>query len=126
MKTIKKECHIMAPLNAVWDALVNPKTIDKWGGGPVKMSERKEKFSLWDGEIHGTNLEVIPHKKLAQEWYSSDDPNHATQVTFTLTHKGNCTTLYLKHEKVSDKNYDSINEGWELYYLGEIKKLLEG
>jgi len=59
MKTIKKECHIMAPLNAVWDALVNPKTIDKWGGGPVKMSERKEKFSLRSNSTQKISSRVV-------------------------------------------------------------------
>lgn len=126
MKIIRKVYQINAPQEKVWDALVNPKTIEKWGGGPAKMGDKKgEKFSLWGGDIHGTNLQVLPHKKLVQEWYSSDDPNNATKATFTLTHKNGVTTLILKHEGVSDKNHDSIDEGWDLYYLGEIKKLLE-
>mgnify|MGYP001608439210 CR=1 FL=1 len=126
MKVISKEYHIWAPLESVWDALTNPKTIEKWGAGKAKMSDKNgDKFSLWDGEIHGTNLEVDTQKKLVQEWFSSDDPNQATKVTFTLTHGDGCTTLYLKHEGVSSKNYDSIDKGWDLYYLGEIKKLLD-
>ena len=126
MKVIKKEYHIWAPLERVWDALVNPKTIEKWGAGKAEMSDKEEKkFSLWDGEIHGTNLKVDPQKRLVQEWYSSDDPKHATKATFTLTHKDDCTALFLKHEGVREKNYDSIDKGWDEYYLGPIKKLLE-
>ena len=126
MKVIKKEYHIWVPQERVWDALTDPKIIEKWGAGKAKMSDKKgEKFSLWDGEIHGTNLQVVPQKKLVQEWYSSDDPDTATKVTFTLTHKDGCTALYLKHEGVHEKNYNSIAKGWDEYYLGEIKKLLE-
>ena len=150
VKIINKEYHIWAPQKAVWDALVNPKMIEKWsqldsssniqqdpvrysegiispgGAGKTHMSDKEGfKFSLWGGDIHGTNLTIIPRKKLVQEWYSSDDPGHATKVTFTLTHKDGCTTLYLKHEGVREKNYDSIDKGWDDYYLGEIKKLLE-
>ena len=125
-RSIKKEYHIWAPLEKVWNALVNSKTIEKWGAGPAKMSANvKSKFSLWDGSIHGTNQEVVPQKKLVQEWYSEDDPKTATKVTFSLTHKGGCTTLKLKHVGVSSKSYDSIDKGWDKYYLGEIKKLLE-
>ncbi|KKR30768.1 MAG: hypothetical protein UT61_C0002G0012 [Candidatus Woesebacteria bacterium GW2011_GWA1_39_8] len=125
-RSIKKEYHIWVPQSEVWNALVNPETIQKWGEGKANMSEKVGvKFSLWDGQIHGTNLEVIPQKKLVQEWYSSDDPDHVTKVTFTLTHKDGCTALYLKHEGVREKNYDSIDKGWDDYYLGEIKKLLE-
>ena len=116
----------MAPQESVWDALVNPKTIERWGAGKAKMSEKNgEKFSLWNGQVHGTNLEVILMKKLMQEWYSSDDPKRSTKVIFTLSHKDGCTTLYLKHENVGPKNFESINKGWDEYYLGEIKKLLE-
>lgn len=126
MKIIKKQYQILAPREAVWDALVNPRTIEKWGGGPAKMSDKRgEKFSLWGGDIHGTNIEIVPQKKLVQEWYSSDDPDKATKVTFSLTDKGGLTVLNLIHEGVSDKVFDSIDEGWDTYYLGEIKKLLE-
>ena len=126
MKVIKKEYHIWAPQEGVWDALVNAKTIEKWGAGKAKMSDKQEEeFTLWDGEVHGKNLEVVPQKKLVQEWYSSDDPTRTTKVTFTLTHKDGCTTLYLKHEKVGPKNFKSIDSGWDEYYLGEIKKLVE-
>lgn len=126
MKVIKKEYHIFAPQTKVWDTLTNPKTIEAWGAGPAKMTDKKDfKFSLWGGSIHGTNLEVVPNKKLIQEWYSDDDPETATKVTFTLTHKEGCTTLKLTHSGVSPRNYESIDKGWDDYYLGEIKKLLE-
>jgi uncharacterized protein YndB with AHSA1/START domain len=123
---IEKEYHIMASQEAVWDALTNSETIEKWGAGPAIMSGReKDKFSLWGNDIKGVNLKVVPQKKLVQEWYSSDDPGHTTKATFTLTHKDGCTTLFLKHEGVGEKNFESIDKGWDDYYLGEIKKLLE-
>ncbi|KKQ42126.1 MAG: Activator of Hsp90 ATPase 1 family protein [Microgenomates group bacterium GW2011_GWC1_37_8] len=126
MKTIIKEYHIWASQDKVWDALVNPKTIEKWGAGPAKMSSKKsEKFSLWGGSIYGTNLEVIPQKRLVQEWYSDDDPDTATKAVFILTHKDGCTTLFLKHSGLTSKNYDSVDKGWDDFYLGEIKDLLE-
>jgi len=115
----------MAPQDAVWNALVNPKTIDEWSGGPTKMSAKVGvKFSLWGGDIWGKNIKVTPKKELVQEWYGGnwDKPSIAS---FKLTHKDGCTTLYLTHSEVPEKEFDSIDKGWDEYYLGEIKELLE-
>lgn len=60
MKIIKKTYTINAPIEKVWDALVNPSTINKWGGGPSKMSSAKSfEFELWGGDIYGTNTKVV-------------------------------------------------------------------
>ena len=140
----------MASQDAVWDALVNPKTIDKWsqldsstehptgsrevlqkeattlGGGRFsKMSAKVgSKFSLWGGDIWGKNIKVTPKQELVQQWYGGDwsEPSIAK---FKLTHKDRCTTLYLTHSKVPEKEFDSIDQGWDEYYLGPIKELLE-
>jgi Uncharacterized conserved protein len=124
--TIHKEYHIYSTKDKVWDALVNPETIEKWGGGKAMMNVKPgSKFSLWNGDIHGSNIEVVPNKKLVQVWYSNDDPNIATKATFTLTHKDDCVILKLVHEGVGPDNFNSIDSGWDEYYLGEIKKFLE-
>lgn len=59
-----------------------------------------------------------------QEWYSGDWPK-PSKVTFTLTYKDGCTTLYFTHEDVPPEEINDIDDGWESYNLGEIRKLLE-
>ena len=69
MKTIKQAYNINAPVDKVWKALVDPKVIDAWGGGPAKMAAKADtSFSLWDGDIHGNNLEGVEilHQRLDQ------------------------------------------------------------
>jgi len=115
----------MASQGTVWNALTNSKTIDKWGGGPSKMSSKQGvKFSLWGGDIWGKNIKVSPKKELVQEWYGGnwEKPSIAS---FKLTHKDDCTTLYLTHSEVPEKEFDSIDKGWDDYYLAPIKELLE-
>lgn len=115
----------MAPQDAVWDSLVNPKTIQKWGAGPAKMDVKEGgSFSIWGGDIWGKNINVTPKKELIQEWFTGNWPKPSI-VTFRLTHKNGCTTLFLTHKGVPEKEFDSIDEGWDDYYLGEIQKLLE-
>src|SRR3990167_9689393 len=85
---IKQTYHVNAPISKVWQALVNPRDIDGWGGGPAKMNEKiGTKFSLWGGSIWGTNTEVVIEKKLVQDWYSDSGNGKwekASTVTFEL------------------------------------------
>lgn len=125
MKTIKQTYHIMAPLDRVWQALVDPQIIRKWSGDKAVMDDKVgTKFSLWGGSNYGTNLKVIKHKKLVQDWYYGNWPK-PSKATFTLTHKDGCTAVHLLHENVPDDEASNISDGWNLYYLGEIKKQLE-
>ncbi|MBI2021721.1 SRPBCC domain-containing protein [Candidatus Daviesbacteria bacterium] len=125
MKTIKQSYLINAQVSKVWQALVNPKIIDEWGGGPAKMSEREgSSFSLWGGDIHGSNLKVIKNKQLVQDWYSGDWEN-SSKVTFTLKSDGQKTEVDLLHEEVPDDEADEIEDGWQRFYLGPLKDYLE-
>lgn len=125
MKTLRQTYKIHAPLNKVWDALINPATIEKWGGGAAKMDGVEgSQFSLWNGDIHGTNTHVVPPSRLEQDWFSEgwDTPS---KVVFELSEKGGVTTVVLIHENIPDKELDNIDDGWKSFYLGPIKKLLE-
>jgi len=125
MKTIKQTYRIEAPIEGVWEALVNPSEIDAWGGGSAVMDDKVgTEFSLWNGDIHGKNIEVKQYELLKQEWVSGDWPEPSI-VTFLLTPNGNGTKVDLVHENIPDKETKEIEEGWKKYYLGEVKNLLE-
>lgn len=125
MKIIKQRYIILTTPEKVWDALVNPETINKWGGGPVVMSDRAGfEFSLWGGDVYGKNLEVEKNEKLVQEWYS-DEWERPSVVTFSLSSDGHCTEVLLEHKDVPEGEIKDISEGWRDYYLEPIKKMLE-
>src|SRR5438270_675654 len=103
MKPIKKSYLMKAPVEEVWQALVNPEYIKGWGAGPAKMDDKVgTKFSMWGNQIHGKNLEVIPLEKLKQEWWGGrwDEPSI---TTFTLKKERGKTRIELLHEKVPDE-----------------------
>lgn len=125
MKTIKQTYRINAPVEKVWQALTDPKIIDKWGGGPAKMSDKVGfEFSLWGGDIHGKNTEVNANKKLVQEWFGGkwDKPSIAT---FSLSSNKDQTKIELTQIDVPDGEFSDIEQGWKDYYLGSLKDLLE-
>ncbi|MBI2031865.1 MAG: SRPBCC domain-containing protein [Candidatus Levybacteria bacterium] len=125
MKTIRQEYLINASVERVWRALVDPKEIDKWGAGPAKMDDKVgTKFSLWGGEVHGTNTKVEKNKLLQQDWFGGDWKEPSI-VRFVLSEKEGKTKVELVHENVPDDEHDDIDDGWKRYYLGPLKKYLE-
>ena len=123
---IRKAYVIDAPAAAVWTALTDPDVIERWGGGPADMAAEPDfAFSLWGGSIFGTVIEVDPLRSMVQEWYGGnwDDPSIAR---FTLSaDPGGGTLLELENTGVPDEDAADIDAGWDDYYLGPIKALLE-
>jgi activator of HSP90 ATPase len=125
VKTIKQTYIVNAPANKVWQAFVDPKIIEQWGGGPAKMNDKEgTNFSLWDGDIHGTNTKVIDQKLLEQDWYGGewDAPS---KISFHFAFKHGKTEIEMVHSNVPDNAAKDIDQGWKDYYLGPIKVLLE-
>jgi uncharacterized protein YndB with AHSA1/START domain len=110
----------------VWQAFVDPRVIEQWGGGPdVRMNDQEGgKFNLWGGDIHGTNTKVVEHKLLEQDWYGGDW-DEPSKVVFSFTAEGNRTVVMLVHSNVPDAEAKDFDQGWKDYYLGAIKELLE-
>jgi uncharacterized protein YndB with AHSA1/START domain len=125
MPTIEQTYEMNATPEEVFEALVNPDLIQDWSGDEAKMSaEIGAKFSLWGGQMFGTNLEVITNKKLVQEW-CYDQWETPSKVTFTIKIKGKKTIVNLLHEDVPEKSVNSIADGWGVYYLGAMQEMFE-
>ncbi len=125
MKLIEKSYDINASPEKVFQALTQPKLIEKWSGSKAKMTDKAgEPFSLFDGTIFGKNVEVVPNKKLVQDWYA-EKWTIASRVTIDLKPSKQTTQINLRHEDVPDKSYNSINEGWTDSYFNPLKTLLE-
>lgn len=82
------------------------------------------KFSLWGGDIHGTNILVVPRSKLVQEWYGGkwDQPSI---VTFVLKREHEVTHIVLDQTDIPDKEAKAIEQGWKDFYFGPMKDYLE-
>lgn len=123
MPTITQTYEMNAKPEEVFEALVNPDIIQHWSGDEAKMSaDVGAKFSLWGGQMFGTNLEVIPNKKIVQEW-CYEQWEKPSKVTFIIKAKGDISIVSLYHEDVPEKSLESIAEGWDSYYLGAIREM---
>ena len=125
MKTITQTYTIKAPVEKVWEALVDPAMIEKWGGGPAVMDDNVgTEFSLWGGDIYGTNTKVVPNKILEQDWYGGEWEK-PSKVIFKLSEKDGVTTLDLVHTDLPEESESDFADGWKNYYCGPLKELVE-
>lgn len=116
---------IAADTDEVFAALTNPFQIEIWSGYPADMkAEAGYVFSLWEGDITGVNLEVVPGRRLVQEWFFGEQ-GEPSVARIELKKEGAKTLLELKHSHIPEEVYDEITEGWREYYLGSMKEMLE-
>lgn len=123
---IEKTYRIAAPRNLVWAALTDPIHIETWSGAPAFMADKPgTEFMLWDGDVRGRNLQVDPGHILVQEWYGGDwdEPSIATFTLWDASDGG--TFLELSHSNVPAEETADLDTGWDDYYLGPMKRLLE-
>jgi activator of HSP90 ATPase len=122
MKTFKKTFKINAEPSDVYSALTNPYTIEIWSGYPAMMSETAgSDFSLWEGDITGSNIEFIKDKKVVQEWYFGDQDEKSV-VTITIMPDKEASQVTVEHTNIPDDEFADIAEGWREYYMGAINK----
>lgn len=119
------QLEINADTEEVFTALTNPFQIELWSGYPADMkAEPGYVFSLWDGDISGVNLEVVPNRTLVQEWFFGEQEEQSV-VRIELKKNGGRTVVELTHTHIPEDVYEEITEGWKEYYLGSVKSMLE-
>ena len=105
--------EITADPEEVFAALTNPFQIELWSGYPADMkAEEGYVFSLWEGDITGVNLEVVPGKLLVQEWFFGEQEKQSI-VRITLKKEGARTLVGLTHTHIPEVVYEEITGGWK-------------
>ena len=125
MKNLQRIYQIKSSPEEVFNAMTNSLTLELWTGYPaVFQLEANTEFSIWDGDIIGMNLEIVPDKKIVQEWYFEDNQEPSI-VTIELTIQNDKTQVDLSHTNIPDDAFSNIEEGWNKYYFGTMRKYLE-
>ncbi len=125
-REIRQVYIIRASPEEVWRALTDPREIKEWSGANAYfIPQPGALYTLWDGNIGGKIVEAVPQRKLVQTWKPQDWTRTDSVVTFTLAPTKEGTRVDLLHVNVEESDYDGTTEGWDIYYLGVIKKMLE-
>jgi activator of HSP90 ATPase len=76
-------------------------------------------FSAWEEHITGTNLELIPGRKIVQSWrtteFNDDDPDSRLEIRFEVV-PGGCK-LILSHTELPDGDGPIYQDVWEDNYF---------
>ena len=127
-KNIRQTVTIKASAHNIYELLMDSKKHSRLTGGEASISRKVgEKFTVYDGDMDGINLELIPDKKIIQTWRYSDWPaGHYSKVTFSLKElKEGKTRLTFTQTGVPEQFYEDISQGWKDYYWQPIKEMLE-
>lgn len=126
-KVVQQSVTFSASPHEVYETLVDSKRHSQLTGSEVQM-ERKigSKFSVYGGDIQGSNLELVPDQKIVQSWRYNDWPkNHYSKVSFSLKKIPGGTRLSFTQTGVPEKFYEDIKQGWKDYYWEPMREMFE-
>ena len=112
----------------VFELLMDGKKHAAFSGSPARISRKAGgSFSAYDDYATGKNIEIVPGKKIVQEWRASDWEEGVFSIaTFVISKSGSGAKLVFTQTGVPEGSVDEISEGWREFYWGPMKKMLAG
>ncbi len=128
-KSIKQTATFNASPEKIYDLIMDEKKHSQFTGSEAIISTKVDgKFTVWDGYVHGHNIELERGKKIVQAWHFAEDgwpDDHLSICTFELEPAGNKTKLRFLQTNVPEQTVASISGGWKQYYWNAIKAYLK-
>ncbi|UII32253.1 SRPBCC domain-containing protein [Fulvivirga ulvae] len=131
------ETEIAAPIEKVWDALINPVIVKKYFFGSNQETDWKIGSPiLWTGEYEGSSytdkgfvMEFVPHSKLSYSYLSSwsgleDKPENYLLVTYQVKTIEMGTKLTITQSNYDEEKAKHSSENWAVVIDG-LKKIVE-
>lgn len=128
VKTIRQQTRLPASPQEVYRAFVTARTHAAITGSPATGSARVGgRFTAYDGYITGVHRELVPGKRIVQDWRTTEWPDGAapSRLEITLTAAKGGTALRMVHSNVPASQADSYRQGWIDYYWEPLKQYFE-
>ena len=127
-KTIRQSVTFKAPPHDVYEALMDSRKHAAFTGGKASISRKVGgKFAAFDGWLGGTNLQLVPDRKIVQSWRCDArgwPQDHYSTATFSLKKVKGGTRLAFTQSGVPELCYDQINQGWRDNYWTPMRTVL--
>jgi uncharacterized protein YndB with AHSA1/START domain len=123
--TISQKVYIPAKPVEVYDMFLNPRKHAQFTGAKATIQRRiGGKFTAWDGYISGTIIEMVPRKKIIEEWQTTEWPSgmEPSILELQFDHDGDGTVVTLTHSKVPATQAKGYEKGWNEFYWEPLKK----
>jgi activator of HSP90 ATPase len=127
--TIKQEVIFTAKPEVIYDLIMNEEKHAEFTQSEVSMSnEIGGTFSAYDGYIKGKNSELIPGKKIVQEWHFDEeewDEDHFSICTFIFEPFQAGTKLIFTQTNIPEHKVEALETGWEEFYWEPMMDYLD-
>jgi activator of HSP90 ATPase len=122
--TLHYEVECKAAPQKVYDALLEAKQFSAWSGLPAEIDPREGgRFSLFQAQIVGRIVELVPDKRIVQAWRPAHwDQGIYSIVKFELKPHGTGSTLLLDHTGFPEAESASLDSGWQSHYIAGLTK----
>ncbi|KAI9310852.1 chaperone activator Aha1 [Dichotomocladium elegans] len=122
--TLNDSIEFQTSAHEIYETLLDAQRVSAWTRGPAKISkEVGSTFELFNGNVRGEILELVPDKKIVQSWRLSSWPEgHFSNVTMTLEQKSDCLQLHVKQTGVPVGEEELTERNWTGYYWRSIKQ----
>ncbi len=125
-KMISMTATVNATPAAVFTALTDAKTIQKWSGQKGRVQPKiGGTFELFDGWVSGKVLAYQKGKAVAYTWHTADMDNEVEPsiVRFLLSPTKSGTKISLKHSGLPDeRSRKEHEEGWTEFVFDPLKE----
>jgi len=113
---------------AVYDAFVDPRRHAAFTDSPAAGSRRVgARFSACGGYISAVHRELVPGRRIVQDWSTTEWPEGApvSRLELTLKPVPRGTELRMVHSNVPASQADAYRQGWIDYYWAPLKAYFE-
>ncbi|MFX0048512.1 MAG: SRPBCC domain-containing protein [Candidatus Hermodarchaeota archaeon] len=128
-KTIEQEIIIKSTPHEIYEVFMDSKKHSKLTESKTKVSrELGGSFSAFEGSLTGKNVELVQDKKIVQTWRGDGEnwpKGYYSTITLVLEPIDKGTLIKFTHLDIPEKAYESVKEGWDVYYWEPLKEMLE-
>ena len=106
----------------LYDAFMDSKKHSSFTGAKATIGKHVgDQFSTWDNWATGTTLELVPDKKIVQQWRGADWPEgHYSEITIEFKKEGHNTRLDFTQTGIPESLYEDIAQDWQEWYWEKL------
>jgi uncharacterized protein YndB with AHSA1/START domain len=128
-QSVHQEALIAAPPQQVFELLTNGTLFSAATGQPAEITDREgDSFSLFGGRVEGRQIELVPGRRVVQEWRfgaehpSTWEPGVYSTVRFTLEPAGDGTRFVIDHTGIPAEWIEHLSLGYPTFYQDPMTK----
>lgn len=123
LKTLHQSVVFEADPHEVYEAYMDSKKHAAFTGAKADIGRRVgDRFSVWDDWATGSNVELVPDKKIVQQWRGADWPkDHYSMVMLELKKVDRGTRVDFTQTGIPETVYEEIAQGWKEWYWEKLR-----